>query len=63
MRDCPSMAIEIEKIAEKKFKALMYLDRCIYCGQCVDSCPKDALHTTKEFELAGFDRAKMKVEL
>jgi formate hydrogenlyase subunit 6/NADH:ubiquinone oxidoreductase subunit I len=63
MRDCPSEAIEIEKIGEKQFKAFIYLDRCIYCAQCVDSCPKDALLATKEFELAGFDRNKMKVEI
>jgi formate hydrogenlyase subunit 6/NADH:ubiquinone oxidoreductase subunit I len=63
MRDCPSMAIEIEKVAEKQFKCYIYLDRCIFCAQCVDSCPKDALSATKEFELAGFNRDKMKVEI
>jgi len=61
MKDCPSDAIVIKKIGEKKFQAEINLARCIYCAQCVDSCPKDALEATKEFELAKFDREKLKV--
>ena len=61
MRDCPSGAITITKVGEKQFEAEIDLSRCIYCAQCVDSCPKGALEATPEFELAGFDRSKMKV--
>ncbi len=46
MRDCPSGAIEIVKVGEKKFEAHFNLGRCIYCAQCVDSCNKDALDIT-----------------
>jgi formate hydrogenlyase subunit 6/NADH:ubiquinone oxidoreductase subunit I len=63
MRDCPSDAIDIQKVAEKKFKAILALDKCIYCGQCTDSCPKDALEMTKDFELAQFDRKHLQVEI
>ncbi len=63
MRDCPSNAIDIQKIAEKKFKAILALDKCIYCGQCTDSCPRDALEMTKDFELAQFDRKHLQVEI
>jgi formate hydrogenlyase subunit 6/NADH:ubiquinone oxidoreductase subunit I len=63
MRDCPADAIEIVKVGEKQFKAVVRLDKCIYCGQCVDSCNKDALRTTHEFELAAFDRNKLKVDI
>ena len=60
MRDCPSKAIEIEKVGEAKvFKANFHLDRCIYCAQCVDSCPKDALSSTPQFELAKYKRAQL----
>jgi formate hydrogenlyase subunit 6/NADH:ubiquinone oxidoreductase subunit I len=61
MRDCPTGAITIRKVGDKKFEAEIDLTRCIYCAQCVDSCPKKALESTKEFELAGLDAEKLKV--
>ena len=63
MRDCPTGAITIKKVGEKKFVAEIDLSRCIYCGQCVDSCPKEALETTKEFELAKTHSEELKVVL
>jgi formate hydrogenlyase subunit 6/NADH:ubiquinone oxidoreductase subunit I len=56
MRDCPSKAIEIIKVGEKKFKAEIYLDHCVYCAQCVEACNKDALEATHDFELARLSR-------
>jgi formate hydrogenlyase subunit 6/NADH:ubiquinone oxidoreductase subunit I len=61
MKDCPSGAITIEKIGEKKFQAIIDLTKCLYCAQCVDTCPKKALEYTKEIELAGLDKQKLKV--
>lgn len=61
MKDCPSDAITITKVGEKKFECEIRLDKCIYCGQCVLSCPKQALEMTKDFELAGLDRKKLRV--
>ena len=63
MKDCPSNAIIIVKVADKEFKAVLSLDKCIFCGQCVDSCSKDALECTKDFELAHFDRKYLQVEI
>ena len=63
MKDCPSNAINIIKIGEKEFKAVLSLDKCIFCAQCVDSCSKDALECTKDFELAHFDRKYLQVEI
>ncbi|HBA60786.1 MAG TPA: hypothetical protein DCZ92_08200 [Elusimicrobia bacterium] len=34
----------------------MYLGRCVFCWQCADTCPKDALVKTQDFELASTDR-------
>jgi formate hydrogenlyase subunit 6/NADH:ubiquinone oxidoreductase subunit I len=56
MRDCPANAINIIKTGDKKFKAEILLDHCIYCGQCVDVCAKQALSITREFELARLSR-------
>ncbi|MDD5427759.1 MAG: 4Fe-4S dicluster domain-containing protein [Candidatus Omnitrophica bacterium] len=61
MRDCPAGAIQIRKIGDKKFECEIDLGKCIYCAQCVDSCLKKALETTKEFELAALERNKLKV--
>jgi len=61
MKDCPTGAITINKVGEKRFEAVIDLSKCIYCAQCVDSCPKKALEATAEFELATLDRAKLKV--
>ena len=60
---CPSNAIEIMPVAPKKFKAVVYMDRCIFCGQCVDSCRKGALENTSNFELANLNREALKVEI
>ena len=63
MKDCPSGAITIRKTADGKFECDIDLAKCIYCAQCVDSCPKKALEATCEFELASLDRDKLKVTL
>ena len=61
MRDCPTGAITINKVGEKQFEAVIDLGKCIYCGQCVDSCLKKALEITPDVELAEIDREKLKV--
>ena len=63
MRVCPDNAITIEKVADKHFKAIVHLDKCLYCGQCVDTCNKDALENTQNFELASADKKSLTVEI
>lgn len=60
-RDCPSGALAVRKVGEKRHAAVLQLDRCIFCSQCVDSCNRDALQSTAEFELAALDRAALRV--
>ncbi len=62
-RDCPSDAIKVTKIADKRFEVELDLGKCVYCAQCVDSCPKKALACSHEFELAGYNRESLKVKL
>jgi formate hydrogenlyase subunit 6/NADH:ubiquinone oxidoreductase subunit I len=62
MRDCPSDAIKIIPLGDKKFEAEFRLDKCIYCSQCALSCLKGALEATSEFELAQLDSKKLKIK-
>lgn len=62
-RVCPAGAIKIEKVADKQFKAIVHMDRCLFCGQCAESCPKDALENTDQFELASLNKDDLKVEI
>jgi formate hydrogenlyase subunit 6/NADH:ubiquinone oxidoreductase subunit I len=61
VRDCPSDAIAIKKVGDKKFEAVFDLAKCIYCAQCVESCMKKALESSKKFELASLNRSELKV--
>ena len=58
-RDCPAEAIRIRKVGEKRFEAVFHLDHCLYCAQCVESCNRDALQSSPEFELAAIDRSSL----
>lgn len=59
MKDCPTGAITINKVGEKKFEMVLDLGKCVYCVQCVDTCPKDAIDYTQDFELAQLDPEKL----
>jgi formate hydrogenlyase subunit 6/NADH:ubiquinone oxidoreductase subunit I len=61
VKDCPSAAITINKVGDKRFEAVFDLSRCIYCGQCVDSCNRDSLEVSLAFELAQLDKKKFTV--
>ena len=61
-KDCPSHALVINKVGDKRYEAVFQLDRCIYCGQCADSCNRDSLVVTAEFELAALDRGTLRID-
>nr|MDO8081770.1 4Fe-4S binding protein [Candidatus Freyarchaeota archaeon] len=67
-KDCPSMAITMidwpeEYPQELKNKAAKLpvcdIGSCLFCEQCVESCPRDALEMTTTYELATSDRKAM----
>ncbi|MBU0952312.1 MAG: 4Fe-4S dicluster domain-containing protein [Elusimicrobia bacterium] len=64
MMNCPAEAIEIIRVSEteKKFKMILHNDRCIHCAQCAEDCNKDSIKLNEEYELAAFDRNKLKIE-
>ena len=44
-------------MAERTLKRYAFaLDRCIFCGDCVEVCPHGALGETPNFELSFFNR-------
>jgi NAD(P)H-quinone oxidoreductase subunit I len=32
---------------------------CIFCGNCVEYCPKNCLSMTEEYELSTYDRHEL----
>ena len=63
VRDCPTGAIDIQKVGDKQFKAILQMDHCVFCGQCVDSCNKCALSAGPDFELAKLSREGMETDI
>ena len=60
---CPAECITIvagehPKLAYEKYPVVFDIDmlRCVFCGFCVDACPKDALWMTRNYEMAFFNR-------
>jgi formate hydrogenlyase subunit 6/NADH:ubiquinone oxidoreductase subunit I len=55
-KECPANAIDMIVIDKKAKQFVMryYVDRCIYCGQCVQNCRFDCVDLSKdEWELAS----------
>ncbi|MBD3407939.1 MAG: 4Fe-4S dicluster domain-containing protein [Candidatus Lokiarchaeota archaeon] len=64
-RVCPSNAIEMIECRPEDFETktgfrpICHFDRCLLCGQCVESCPRDVLELSAEFEMAYLSRDDM----
>ena len=61
VRDCPSQAITITKVGDKRFDQTVHLGRCVYCGQCAETCPRRVITISSEFELAQVAKDNLKV--
>ncbi len=64
MEVCPAEAIEInDSTKEETRKILRLYDRCIYCGQCEEKCPRPqpGVKLTREYDMAGYSRDEMNV--
>jgi formate hydrogenlyase subunit 6/NADH:ubiquinone oxidoreductase subunit I len=47
-RDCPALALELERYDREHFRLIHYRDRCAYCGQCADCCPSHVIVLSNE---------------
>jgi NADH-quinone oxidoreductase subunit I len=57
--DCPAEAIHVTILdkKEKRFVFAYHVDRCAFCGQCVESCRQGSLSMTNDqWELAALDK-------
>ena len=48
-RDCPALALELERTSGHGFRLVLHQDRCAYCGQCAASCKFAAIRVTNDF--------------
>ena len=60
-RDCPAFAIEIVEVDGKK-RPQFDLNKCIFCNQCVESCPRNAIKGSAEYELATTDKKSLVIK-
>jgi formate hydrogenlyase subunit 6/NADH:ubiquinone oxidoreductase subunit I len=58
-RDCPAQAIEIVEVEPGKKRPQINLNQCIFCHQCVESCPRDAIKSSVLYELATTNKAAL----
>lgn len=52
---CPAEACKKITIAEGVDRLAFWYDRCIFCGECAERCPFDAVTMTQDFEIAAYD--------
>ncbi len=65
VKDCPADAIQLIDIdrANKQFKMRYHVDRCTFCGQCVQSCRFNCLELAHDqWELATVQRNAFVIE-
>ena len=56
-RVCPSFSIKMKGGPGPKCTGLIIdLGKCLFCGQCEEVCPREALHLTRDYELAVLNK-------
>jgi hydrogenase-4 component H len=55
-RDCPALALVMERRDREHFRLIHYRDRCAYCGQCADSCPSHLIALSNELVPSTHER-------
>jgi formate hydrogenlyase subunit 6/NADH:ubiquinone oxidoreductase subunit I len=57
-RDCPANAIEIVEVDGKR-RPQFDFNKCIFCDQCIESCPRKAITSSALYELATTDKGSL----
>ena len=57
-RDCPANAIEIVEVDGKR-RPQFDLNKCIFCYQCIETCPRKAIKDSDLYELATTDKSSL----
>jgi len=57
-RDCPVGAITIVEVDGKR-RPQFDFNKCIFCNQCVESCPRKAIVNSDVYELATVDKTAL----
>lgn len=63
-RACPEFCFDIEGLKEEgaKMRPVKFdwkLERCTFCGLCVEVCPTNAIRFSHEFRLSTTDRSRL----
>ena len=64
--DCPANAIQVSMLdrKEKRFVYSYHVDRCLFCGQCVETCRQSSLSmVNNHWELAALEKEPFSVIL
>ncbi len=57
-RDCPANAIQIVEVEGKK-RPQIDLNKCVFCYQCIETCPRAAIKQSDLYELATTDKGSL----
>jgi len=61
---CPSNVIDMEMTEGENGKKELVdftvdLTRCLFCGLCVEACPRDAIVMTDVYEFSKYSKGKL----
>ena len=60
VRDCPALALELDKESRDVYRLIYAVDRCAFCGQCEVSCPFGAIRLTNDLARPADNRGDMR---